>query len=80
MIGVQPVGPEAYDAVVLLGTKGGWDGLLPQGKKAATSKPVAPVKPEAEKHRVSDKQNKRATPAVKPEPENGERRSKRLKR
>ncbi len=34
MLGVQPVEDAAYEAVVLLGKKGGWEGIVPGPKKA----------------------------------------------
>lgn len=37
-IGVQPVTPEAYDAILLLGEKGGWDDLISSGKKSIKRK------------------------------------------
>jgi hypothetical protein len=37
MGGVQPVEPAAYEAIVKLGTKGGWGDLMPQGKKQTKS-------------------------------------------
>lgn len=40
-LSVQPVTKDAYDAILLLGTKGGWDELMPTTKsKAKVSKAV----------------------------------------
>jgi len=38
MVGVQPVTEEAYEAVVQLGTKGEWEGLVVKPGKAKTAK------------------------------------------
>jgi hypothetical protein len=38
LLGVQPVTREAYDAILLLGEKGGWDDLMPAGKKSTKRK------------------------------------------
>jgi hypothetical protein len=40
-IGVQRVEQEAYEAVVSLGTRGGWDDLIPGGKSGGKAKPQA---------------------------------------
>ena len=39
---MQPVEPQAYDAIVKLGTEGGWEGFLPQGKKAGKAVKTEP--------------------------------------
>lgn len=39
-VGVQPVSEEAYEAIVQLGTKGGWEDVLPQKSQGKTKAKV----------------------------------------
>jgi hypothetical protein len=85
MEGVQPVTEEAYEAIVLLGTKGGWEELVAKpGKKikrkTEDDQGEGEVKPEvAKKEKVDVKVE--AKRAVKKEAAatEGTRRSKRVK-
>lgn len=47
-LGVQPVTREAYDTILLLGEKGGWDDLIPAGKSSGKRKSKAEAIQEAE--------------------------------
>ncbi|KAK1923178.1 EVE domain-containing protein [Papiliotrema laurentii] len=90
-LSVQPVSEAAYEAVVKLGTKGGWDDLIPMAKGKKPSKSVAePTEEQAApppEHTPAKPANKRKSqPSVqkgnqsKVEPQNGERRSKRIRK
>jgi len=82
-IGVQPVTEEAYEAIVLLGQKGGWEGLVVKsGKKTkrkieggeGEGKPEVVKKEKADIEAKEKSTVKKGTPAVE-----GTRRSKRIK-
>jgi hypothetical protein len=51
MIGVQPVSPEAFEAVLLLGSKGGWESLEPKKTKSSLKR-SAPIDTEEDGNRV----------------------------
>ena len=80
MVGVQPVTEEAYEAIVLLGQKGGWEELVVKPGKKTKRKSEGEVKPEVVKKEKADIEAKekstvkKNTPAVE-----GTRRSKRVK-
>jgi predicted RNA-binding protein with PUA-like domain len=59
MVGVQPVTQEAYEAVVQLGTQGGWEGLVVKPGKAKTAK--AKDEPTDEKGPAKKENPKKAT-------------------
>lgn len=99
MVGVQPVTEEAYEAVVSLGTQGGWEGLVVKPKKAKavkvkeelegeTDKKMLGKKEEVESEAAKEKKRVKSkkrdskaadADAVKEEPTEGTRRSKRVK-
>ena len=64
---MQPVEPQAYDAIVKLGTEGGWEGLLPQGKKAGKAVKTEPeeVGSSATKGKSAGVKREAATPKSK---------------
>ena len=73
--GVQPVTDEAYEAIVSLGTKGGWDGLLPsKGRKVND---VQEKKPETGKREPASKRKEAIADRLDKPPE---RRSKRTRK
>ena len=80
MVGVQPVTEEAYEAIVLLGQKGGWEELVVKTGKKTKRKSEGEVKPEVVKKERADIEVKekstvkKGTRAVE-----GTRRSKRVK-
>jgi hypothetical protein len=85
MEGVQPVTEEAYEAIVLLGTKGGWEELVVKpGKKikrkSGGEEGEVKIKPEVVKKEKVDVKIKEKQ-AVKKDPPatEGTRRSKRVK-
>lgn len=63
--GVQTVDDAAYEAIVQLGTKGGWDALAPQkGPKASQTKDAAKEEPsESKQQPPSNKAKKRKSEA-----------------
>jgi hypothetical protein len=62
MAGVQPVTQEAYEAVVQLGTQGGWEGLVVKPGKAKTAKAKdEPTDEKVEKGPAKKEKPKKAT-------------------
>lgn len=53
--GVQPVTPEAYEAILLLGKVGGWDELTAPVRKTAAAKKVAKPKADPKSKRKAPK-------------------------
>lgn len=94
--GVQPVTDEAYEAIVQLGQKGGWDDLLPQGGKKKVkseekavvngeeAKPAAPSRKKRTSRTAKEESSESsdASPEVKEEVggSSGSRRSKRSRK
>jgi hypothetical protein len=60
MVGVQPVTEEAYEAVVQLGTQGGWEGLVVKPGKAKAK--AAEVKDEQKEEKVEKGPAKKEKP------------------